>query len=98
LLCFSQKHFSKSWWLFLFFFVELRFYRVSTKKQLHIGSDCKEDIPMQRTACREFAARMGWSIGKEFEEKGISGSKVSADKRDAIQVMKDAAMKGEFQV
>jgi len=73
-------------------------YRVSTKKQLHIGSDCKEDIPMQRTACREFAARMGWSIGKEFEEKGISGSKVSADKRDAIQVLKDAAMKGEFQV
>ena len=53
---------------------------------------------MQRQSCCEFAQRMGWVVGKEFEEKGISGSKVSADKRDAIQDLKDAAIKGEFQV
>ncbi|MDR2712731.1 MAG: recombinase family protein [Clostridiales bacterium] len=73
-------------------------YRVSTKKQLYVSADNKEDIPMQRQACREFAKRMGWDVGKEFEEKGISGSKVSAEKRDAIQDLKDAALKGEFQI
>ena len=49
-------------------------YRVSTKKQVYIGPDNVEDIPMQRQSCREFAERMGWIIGKEFEEKGISAS------------------------
>ena len=73
-------------------------YRVSGKKQVHITADNKEDIPMQRQACREFADRMDWVVGKEYEEKGISGSKVSASKRDAIQDLKDAAEKGEFQV
>ena len=38
-------------------------YRVSTKKQV---DKVKDDIPMQREACREFANRMGWTIGKEF--------------------------------
>ena len=73
-------------------------YRVSTKKQLYKSDDNKEDIPMQRQACCEFAERMGWVVGKEFEEKGISGSKVSASKRDAIQDLKDAALRGEFQI
>ncbi|MDL2233550.1 recombinase family protein [Ruminococcaceae bacterium OttesenSCG-928-L11] len=73
-------------------------YRVSTKKQLYMSVDNKEDIPMQRRACCEFAQRMGWSVGREFEEKGVSGSKVSADKRDAIQDLKDAALRGEFQI
>jgi len=73
-------------------------YRVSSKKQVHTDADRKEDIPMQRQACREFAVRMGWEVGKEFEELGISGSKVSASKRDAIQDLKDAALRGEFQV
>jgi DNA invertase Pin-like site-specific DNA recombinase len=53
---------------------------------------------MQRLACREFATRMGWTVGKEFEELGISGSKVSAEKRDAIQDLKESALRGEFQV
>jgi len=53
---------------------------------------------MQRLACCEFAERMGWIVGKEFEEKGVSASKVSADKRDAIQDLKDAAIRGEFQI
>jgi DNA invertase Pin-like site-specific DNA recombinase len=73
-------------------------YRVSSKKQLYNSIDNKDDIPMQRQSCCEFAERMGWTVGKEFEEKGISGSKVSAQNRDAIQELRDAALKGEFQV
>ena len=56
-------------------------YRVSTKKQVDL---VKDDIPMQRIACREFAERQGWTVVIEKEEKGISGFKVSASKRDAI--------------
>ena len=71
-------------------------YRVSTAQQVDI---VKDDIPMQRIACHEFAKRQGdWVIVKEFEEKGISGYKVSASKRDAIQDLKEAAMKNEFDI
>ena len=70
-------------------------YRVSTKGQV---DKVKDDIPMQREACHEFAERMGWTIGKEFLEKGVSGFKVSAKDRDAIQDLKEAALNGEFQV
>ena len=42
-------------------------YRVSTSKQVDI---VKDDIPMQRIACQEFAERQGWFIKNEFEEKG----------------------------
>lgn len=63
-------------------------YRVSTKGQVE-----KDDIPMQKQRCHEFAAQMGWEIAKEFSEKGVSGFKVSAKDRDAIQeIQKDAAM------
>lgn len=70
-------------------------YRVSTTKQV---DKTKDDIPMQREACREFAKRMGWTIGKEFLEKGVSGFKVSATDRDAIQELKAAALRNEFQI
>ena len=70
-------------------------YRVSTKKQV---DKQKDDIPMQKEACREFAQRMGWKIGKEFLEKGVSGFKVSAEDRDAIKELREAALNGEFQV
>jgi len=73
-------------------------YRVSSPKQLYRSVDNKDDIPMQRKACREFADKMGWVVGAEFEEKGVSGSKISANNRDAIIDLKDAAKKGEFQV
>ena len=63
-------------------------YRVSTKGQVD-----KDDIPMQKTSCREFAERNGWTILKEFQEKGVSGFKVSASDRDAIQDLKAAAEK-----
>ena len=71
-------------------------YRVSTKKQ--VDKD-KDDIPMQKGACREFVdMQQGWSIVKEFEEKGISGYKVSASDRDAIQDLKQMAVNQEFEV
>ena len=55
-------------------------YRVSTKGQVD-----HDDIPMQKIACHEFADRQReWEIIKEFEEKGISGFKVSAENRDCI--------------
>lgn len=70
-------------------------YRVSTTQQVDV---IKDDIPMQRIACHEFAEKMGWTILKEKEEKGISGFKISANRRDAIQELKEAAERGEFDI
>ena len=71
-------------------------YRVSTKRQV---DQMKDDIPMQRIACHEFADRQdGWVIVKEFLEKGVSGFKVSANDRDVIQELKEAALNHEFDV
>ena len=61
-------------------------YRVSTLGQVE-----KDDIPMQKQCCREFAETQGWTVVKEFSEKGISGFKVSAKDRDAIRnIQQDA--------
>ena len=68
-------------------------YRVSTEHQVE-----KNDIPMQRQACHEFAMEKGWSIEKEYYERGVSGFKVSAAERDAIQEIKRAAAQGAFDV
>lgn len=68
-------------------------YRVSTLGQVE-----KNDIPMQRQRCREFAAEQGWTIIKEFSEKGISGYKVSAKQRDAIQEIQKETLAGTFDV
>ena len=69
-------------------------YRVST-----VGQVEKDDIPMQKQACREFSQRQeGWEIAREFSEKGVSGFKVSAKKRDAIQEIQRMALAGEFDV
>ncbi len=70
-------------------------YRVSTAKQVDVT---KDDIPMQRIACREFAERNNWVITHEYEEKGVSGFKVSAEKRDAIQDLKEAALNNDFDI
>lgn len=70
-------------------------YRVSSKKQVDV---VKDDIPMQKIACQNFASQMGWTIVEEKEEKGISGFKVSAVNRDAIQELKDEAIKHEFDI
>lgn len=64
-------------------------YRVSTKGQVD-----HDDIPMQKIECRKFCAQHGWRMVLEKAEKGVSGSKVSATKRDAIQELKAEAEKG----
>ena len=68
-------------------------YRVSTKGQVD-----KDDIPMQRLECRQFAESQGWTIVKEYCEKGVSGFKVSAAKRDAIQEIRADAEAGRFDI
>ena len=67
-------------------------YRVST-----IGQVEKDDIPMQKQYCREFRKRLsGWGIVNEFSEKGVSGFKISAKDRDAVQEIQKMALKGEL--
>lgn len=74
-------------------------YRVSTLHQVEYANDIEGDIPMQKEACHVFAEKQnGWVIIDEKYEKGISGSKVSAEKRDAIQELKESASKHEFDV
>ena len=69
-------------------------YRVSTLGQVE-----KDDIPMQKQFCREFVQQQtGWEIVKEFSEKGVSGFKVSAKDRDAIQEIQRDALQNRFDV
>ena len=68
-------------------------YRVSTKGQVD-----HDDIPMQKIECRKFAEEQGWTIIKELQEKGVSGYKVSANKRDAIQELREDAANHRFDI
>jgi len=60
--------------------------------------DNKNDITMQKQACHEFAARQGWEIVAEHAELGVSGFKVSAKDRDAIQDIQRAAAEKKFDI
>lgn len=73
-------------------------YRVSTTKQVDHNEQNQADIPVQRKACHEFADRMGWDIVLEEREDGVSGFKVSANDRDKIQLIKEYAEKGMFDI
>ena len=69
-------------------------YRVST-----VGQVDHDDIPMQRVACREYAAtHPDWEIIDEISEKGVSGYKVSTNARDAIVEIKRRAAQLQFDV
>lgn len=69
-------------------------YRVSTTGQVD-----KNDIPLQRLECHEFASRMNnWQIIDELSEKGVSGFKVSAAKRDKINQLKELALNKAFDI
>nr|WP_162306402.1 recombinase family protein [Brevibacillus laterosporus] len=69
-------------------------YRVSTKKQVD-----KDDIPLQRRVCREFVDKQeGWTMVKEYAEKGVSGYKVAAKDRDELQRILTDAKNGLFDV
>lgn len=69
------------------------FYRVSTKGQLD-----GNDIPMQRRACTDFIDSKGWTLVKEYVEKGVSGYKTSNDERDEIQRAKYDAENGHYDI
>ncbi|MCL2681823.1 MAG: recombinase family protein [Streptococcaceae bacterium] len=75
-------------------------YRVSTTGQLDKNTlaNEKDDIPMQKRACEDFCKRMGWEIVDSRSEKGVSGYKVSANDRDAIIDIREAASKKEFDI
>ena len=68
-------------------------YRVSTTGQVE-----KNDIPMQKQACHEFAKTKGWQIRREFYEKGVSGFSCPAENREALQLLKQAALHQQFDV
>ena len=76
-------------------------YRVSLSKQVdHVTQNGESiaDIPMQKTACRQFCTEHGWTITAEFQEPGISGFKNSTFKRKAIKEIIAAAHKQAFDV
>ena len=69
-------------------------YRVST-----VGQVDHDDIPMQKLACREYAAtHPDWEIIDDISEKGISGYKISTNARDAIIEIKKRAVLRQFDV
>jgi len=73
-------------------------YRVSTTRQVDFNDKQEPGIPVQRIACREFCERQGWTIVIEESENGVSGFKVSANDRDKIQLLKQYAEEGKFDV
>jgi DNA invertase Pin-like site-specific DNA recombinase len=73
-------------------------YRVSTDKQVDFNANHEADIPMQRKACHRFAEAKGWVIVHEEQEEGISGHKVRAEARDKIQIIKELAKQGKFDI
>lgn len=76
----------------------INLYRASTKKQVEFNDTNQADIPMQRIECMKFIEQMGWTLIAEYQEEGVSGFKVSAENRDKIQIIKDRAVKGDFDV
>lgn len=73
-------------------------YRVSTDKQVDFNGKNEADIPMQRKACHSFCERMGWTIVHEEQEEGVSGHKVRAENRDKLQIIKELALKKQFDI
>lgn len=71
-------------------------YRASSKQQTDRNNDF--DIPLQKEILRPFIQGKGWELVKEFVEGGISGFKVSANDRDAVQEIKQMAVRHEFDI
>ncbi len=68
--------------------------RASSKKQTDREHDF--DIPQQKSILVPFVEQQGWQLVRTFTEGGVSGFKVSASKRDAIQDIKKMADNKEF--
>lgn len=73
-------------------------YRVSTDKQVDYKDNSQADIPMQRKECHRFCEKMGWTIVHEEQEDGVSGHKVRAENRDKLQIIKERAKQGKFDI
>ena len=73
-------------------------YRVSTDKQVDHNDKNQADIPMQQKACHAFCEKMGWTIVHEEQEDGVSGHKVRAENRDKLQIIKERARQGKFDI
>lgn len=73
-------------------------YRVSTDKQVDYNDKNQADIPMQRRECHRFAEAHGWTIIHEEQEDGVSGHKVRAENRDKLQIIKEHARQGKFDI
>ena len=73
-------------------------YRVSTGKQVDYNDSNEADIPMQRRECHRFAEEHGWTIIHEEQEDGVSGHKVRAENRDKLQIIKEHARQGKFDI
>lgn len=73
-------------------------YRVSTDKQVDYNDKSQADIPMQRKACHRFCDEKGWTIIHEEQEDGVSGHKVRAENRDKLQIIKEHAKQGKFDI
>jgi DNA invertase Pin-like site-specific DNA recombinase len=71
---------------------------VSTDKQVDYNDNSQADIPMQRKACHRFAEQQGWTIVHEEQEDGVSGHKVRAENRDKLQIIKEHARQGRFDI
>ncbi|NRD76198.1 recombinase family protein [Bacillus sp. BRMEA1] len=68
---------------------------MSSKKQV----STEDDIPMQRNACLEFIqSNPDWELTNELYEKGLSGWKLSADDRDELVKIREAAENKQFDV
>lgn len=76
--------------------------RNSTKKQaekkVNDAGQIEYDIPLQRSILTPWAESHGYVIIKEFVEGGVSGFKVTSEKRDAVVEIKAMADRGEFDV
>ena len=68
--------------------------RASSKQQTDREHDF--DIPQQKSILLPFVDSQGWELVKIFTEGGVSGFKVSANNRDAIQDIKRMADNREF--
>lgn len=71
--------------------------RVSTTRQLSRSGD--DDLPLQQEAIRAFIARKpGWTLVREFAEKGVSAFRNSSADRDVLQEALGAAARREFEI
>ena len=69
-------------------------YRASSKQQ----TDSNNDIPLQRNILKPWAEEKGYEYVCEFCEGGVSGYKVHAADRDALNEIKAMAVRKEFDI